>query len=840
VGQAALTEEITVVSNPPADYVRIRSGLGEGGARAIVLLPLSHVGRVRGIVELALFAPWSDRAREAMEGVRETLTIAIEVARARAATRELLAETQRQAERLREQEEELRSTNEELQSQQEELRQTNEELTAQTEELEIQREALERNNAELDDARKNLERKAAELTSVSAYKSQFLANMSHELRTPLNSMLLLSNLLAENDENTLNPKQVEFAKTIHTAGRDLLALINQVLDLAKIEAGKHDVRIGPVPLRRITQHVQRIFEPLALDKGLGFSVEVAPDLPDAISTDGQRLEQILNNLMGNAIKFTKKGQVGLRVGPADLDARFGRPDLRPERTLAFAVTDTGLGIAVENQDRIFAPFEQVDGAIDRRYGGTGLGLSISRELSGLLGGELQLRTELGVGSTFTCYLPREGPAVTESSASGLDTTPRAPSAAQGTRARPGDRGPRANGTPLLLLVEDDRTFAETLSEIIIEQGLDCVIAPDGGAALRLARERRPTGIILDVRLPDIDGWEVLAQLRADPATDRIPVHVVSAVDATERGAALGVIGHVQKPASRGDLLRVIDSLTRTTDQAAKRVLVVEDDVATGDSVASQLGGDKFEVLRAMTAADALDILARERIRCIVLDLGLPDMDGLQLLRKLHERDGIEMPPVVVYTARTLNAEETRTLETYAASVVLKEGASTDRLLDEVRLFTRHLKETSASRRSGIESAPAGHINLVGRRILVADDDMRTVYALSAVLRAKGAEVTLADNGQAALDALAQARTIDVVLMDIMMPVMDGYEAIRQIRRIARFREVPIVALTAKAMKDDPDKCIQAGATEYLPKPVDSERLLAMLDTFFKKGLPDGG
>ena len=413
VGQAALGEEITVIDDPPAGYLRLRSGLGEGAPRAIVLVPLRQIGRPRGVLELALFVPWSERAAAALELVRENLVIALEVALARVATRQLLAETQRQADRLLQQEEELRATNEELETQQEELRQTNQELTDQATELEAQREALEANNAQLDDARQRLELKATELSTVSAYKSQFLANMSHELRTPLNSMLLLSNLLAENEEHTLTDKQIEFARTIHRAGKDLLVLINQVLDLAKIEAGKREINVAPVPLRQLAEHARLIFAPLAHDKGLRLIVEVAADVPEILQTDGQRIEQIVRNLLGNAIKFTAGGEVALRITRASADARIRRADLTAEGALVFAVSDTGLGIAPKDQERIFVPFEQVDGAIDRRYGGTGLGLSISRELAELLGGELQVESTPGTGSTFRLYIPVAPIAVSE-------------------------------------------------------------------------------------------------------------------------------------------------------------------------------------------------------------------------------------------------------------------------------------------------------------------------------------------------------------------------------------------------------------------------------------------
>jgi CheY-like chemotaxis protein/signal transduction histidine kinase/HAMP domain-containing protein len=791
VGEAVTSTQVRVIADPPADYFRVRSGLGEAAPRAIVLVPLEQLGRVRGVLELGLFGAWTDREREAVDLLRETLVIAIEVSLARVRTRELLAETQQQAVRLTHQEEELRAANEELQAGQEELRETNEELVKQAEELDKQR---------------------RELSTVSAYKSQFLANMSHELRTPLNSMLLLSNLLAENEARNLTDKQVEFARTIHIAGKDLLRLINQVLDLAKIEAGRHDVTVAPIPLRSVADHMRRVFSPLAQDKGLALIVEIAADVPDVLDTDGQRLEQVLNNLLGNAIKFTERGEVALRVTAVDGPPAGGG--------VRFTVSDTGLGIAAENQARIFVPFEQVDGAIDRRYGGTGLGLSISRELAELLGGALELESTLGKGSTFTLTLPRKW------------------------QPKPKDGPLKAASVPLpaleggegvLLVIEDDRTFADAFAEVIRGQGLECLVAYDGQTGLALARERRPAGIILDVKLPDIDGWRVMEELRFDPGTARIPVHFVTGVNAADRGMALGAVGYLTKPATRQDILRVIQSLIAPTEKAGNRVLVVEDDTLTSDSVTKQLEGEKFEVRRAMNAEEALAALERERFGCMVLDLSLPDMDGLVLLDKLRQRHGRQMPAVVIYTARSLSKAEVNALAVHSEAVVLKDGSSSQRLLDEVGLFTRRLKEGLRSRPPAT-AAPVHptDLDLAGKKVLIAEDDMRTAFALSATLRAKGMDVHVADTGKAALDHLNDREDVDAVLMDIMMPEMDGYEAMRRIRKDPRFAKLPVVALTAKAMKGDQEKCLEAGATDYLPKPVDSNRLLAVLNSLLAR------
>ncbi len=692
VGQALVKDELTILSNPPEDYLRIRSGLGESAAKCIVLMPLTRGGTIIGVLELALLGPFRELSSELLLSIREILAIAMEGARARSEMRILLGETKRQSAQLTEQ--------------QVELRQSNDELTHLANELEAQRRSLELKNTELGQAQQGLEQKAQELATVSAYKSQFLANMSHELRTPLNSMLLLSNLLAENEAQNLTAKQVEFAKTIHGAGSDLLALINQVLDLAKVEAGKQELHLEPVRLQDLAQRAQRIFEPLAKEKGLQFKVELEPGLPDTLTTDRQRLDQILRNLLGNAIKFTDRGEVTLRMGKPSQAARL-LPALAPERTLAFAVIDTGPGIAREHQERVFSPFEQVEGSSIRRHGGTGLGLTISREMAVLLGGELVLHSELGKGSTFCCYLPLTHPQA------GRPAAPRAER----------ERAPVLNGQGLLLVMEDDATFAEALRGIIQSQGLRCMVAPDGRTGLQLARSHKPSGIILDVRLPDIDGWKVMEQLRADAQTADIPVHFVSAIEAPERGMALGAVGYLTKPASHRDLLQVVEALA---------------------------------------------------------------------------------PP------------------------------ATERFQEEVRLFAQTLKESPQEPKPAAPAAPPGQ-DLKGRSVLVVDDDMRSVYALSAMLRAKGAEVFAADTGATALGMLDAHPDVQAVLMDIMMPEMDGYEAMRRIRSDRRFLALPIIALTAKAMKGDPDRCLEAGATDYLPKPIQPERLMAVLHSHLSRG-----
>ncbi|MBX3259146.1 MAG: response regulator [Labilithrix sp.] len=824
VGEAARSRELVVVDPAPADFLRVRSGLGEGAPSVLVLVPLVRDQEIRGVLELALFEPLSAEARELLLTARENVAVSLAVAAARAATRELLARTQGQATRLLQQEEELKATNEELRCQQEELRQTNEELAAHARELARQRIALEAKNADLEEIGLRFEQKAAELATVSTYKSQFLANMSHELRTPLNSMLLLSKLLADNAEQNLTAKQIEYARTVHSAGKDLLFLINQVLDLAKVEAGKQTIHLEPVRVEDVVERVRQVFTPLASEKGLALVVEIAKGAPEIVTTDAQRLGQILTNLVGNAIKFTERGAVKLAVhrpaGPIDARGRA----LAPETTVAFSVSDTGSGIAPEHQARVFVPFEQLDGSTQRRQGGTGLGLGIARELAALLGGDLQLQSVLGQGSTFVCYLPEGG------------DRPSAPG-----RARPRDEPSDGEASRIdLLVVEDDPTFAAVLGQIIEERGLVYSTARDGATGLRLARERRPRGIILDVKLPDLDGWQVMEQLRANPSTASIPVHFISGVEMPERGLAMGAAGYLTKPAEREDLVRVIEALGPKRDRATHRVLVVDDDEDAGESLVEQLARGGLQARRATNTRHALDLLEQERFACLILDPSVPDSQELELLEALQRRGGADMPAVVVYTSRQLSRPEVARLEAYVETVILKDGqASAERLLDEIRLFVRRL-EGGLPRRSLGPRRGELDVRLEGKKVLVVDDDMRTAYALSATLRAKGAEVLVAETGAVALDVLAATPDVDAILMDVMMPEMDGHEATRRIRRQPAFARLPIVALTAKAMKGDEARCLEAGASAYLPKPIDADALLELLHAQLRPAGRDHG
>jgi CheY-like chemotaxis protein/methyl-accepting chemotaxis protein len=820
VGEAARAGEVSVVNELPPGYLRVESALGSAEPRSLFLVPYLRLDRVVAVLELASFKPVGGRERELVESTREMIAIAFEVARSRASLKTLLDETQELAERLAAQEEELRANNDALSQKQRELVQANDELEA-------QRKALSDQNVELEEARARLEDKAQELARVSTYKSQFLANMSHELRTPLNSMLLLSHLLADNEAKNLTPKQVEHCRTIHSSGKDLLGLINQVLDLAKIESGKQELAIEPVSLAELAGHVERVFRPLAADKGIELTIELAADTPEFIVTDKPRLERILVNLLGNAVKFTNHGKVSLAIGRPRAEAKLGRRDLDAARSLAFVVADTGIGIEPAARTRIFAPFEQLDARADRRYGGTGLGLSIARESAELLGGELTLDSEEGVGSTFTCTLPLEF----RQAAARLGRV----HALAARTAVSDDRDELSPNEPHLLIVEDDAVFAEQLLDIIHARRFKAVVARTGDEAIAFARETKPRGIILDVKLPDVEGWMVMERLRHDSSTRSIPVHFVSAVDAPERGLALGAVGYLTKPASRSELIAVVQSLMRAVSDAPRPVLVVEDDALEGESLVAMLRAESISSVHVTSAAGALEALKSERFGCMVLDLGLPDMDGLGLLEAMGSAGRADMPPVLVHTGRSLTREETRRIEVYAEAIVLKDGHSSQRLLDEIRLFVQRVRD-ELPRNSEPQKLPlAADVNLNGAKILLADDDMRTVYALSALLRGKGANVLVAETGREALETLARNPDIDGVLMDVMMPEMDGYEAMRRLRSEARFAKLPVLALTAKAMKGERERCLEAGASDYLSKPVEPELLLAAVRAWLDAG-----
>lgn len=859
LGQAARSRQLLHVRNVPPGYLPISSSTGQASPAELLVAPAVEHGQVYAVIELGFYRPVNETERSLLERASEILAVAIRSGIDRSRLQSLLEETQRQSEELQTQQEELRVNNEELEQQsrilqesqaqmevqQTELEQTNAHLEQQTEQLEYQREQLLRTQSAMTD-------KARELELASRYKSEFLANMSHELRTPLNSTLILAKLLADNKPGNLSPDQVKYAQTIHAAGNDLLALINDILDLSKIEAGQATVSVEPVNIARTVQSLVEPLRPLAQQKGLELSATIAPDVPAGMETDPQRLAQVLRNLLSNALKFTEKGSVALHVSR------------NPDETLSFAVKDTGIGIAAEQQELIFEAFRQADGSTHRRFGGTGLGLSISRDLARLLGGSVSVQSTIGEGSVFTLVLPvrlqvpAEGAPAT-SAAPGDTAAASAAASAQALQAAPAVRAiqpadaatavspapaatqaPARASTRSILVIEDDERFAQILRDLALEMDFECHLAHNAADGLALATQRVPSAIVLDVNLPDFSGLGVLDQLKRNPATRHIPVHVVSVADYSLEAMGRGAVGYALKPVKRDELVQALHRLEAKFTQDLRRVLVVEDDERQRESVRHLLSRDDVEIVCAGTAAVALEHLRGTTFDCMVMDLNLPDLSGYELLQQMTEQDGVSFPPVIVYTGRVLSRDEEQKLRRFSKSIIIKDARSPERLLDEVTLFLHQVEsELSAEQRQMLQAARSRDVALEGRTVLVVEDDVRNVFALSSVLEPTGIRVQIARNGIEALKMLASAGTggapaIDLVLMDIMMPEMDGYTAMREIRARPEWRRLPIIALTAKAMKDDQEKCLAAGANDYIAKPLDVEKLLSLVRVWMPK------
>lgn len=852
VGQAASERRTIVLQDVPEDYTRIHSGTGEGAPRSIVVLPVTSRDSLLGVVEIGSFAHLTPLESRLLEELMPIVALSLENLGRALSTRALLEQTQSQAdelraseEALRSQQEDLRSTNEELKTKTTELQEQSQRLVASEEELRVQTEELHASNEELreksvtlneqkdalETLQKDTQEKAEELARASQYKSEFLANMSHELRTPLNSLLILSRSLADNDEENLSGEQVESARIIHDAGSNLLRLINDILDLSKVEAGKMDLVVDTFPLADLARTVARTFNHVAQEKKLAFSVEVASGLPAAIRTDGAKLEQVANNLLSNAFKFTATGTVGLHVSRPAPNAALPT-GLVASTTIAITVSDTGIGIPANKMQHVFHAFEQVDASTSRQYGGTGLGLAISRRIAMLLGGDIVLASESGRGSTFTVYLPEEAPDIGRTA----DVVPLQQAAAEATLPlSPGlladaiddDRASLNPGDTVILVVEDDPAFARILADMVHRKGHRVLAAGDGESGLALARRYRPTGILLDVMLPGMDGWTVIERLKGDAATRHIPVHFISATDDATRGLELGAVGFLTKPVSRESIASAFDRLLHFAEGRTRHLLVVDDDANARTAVRTLLKDDLVVIEEAASGEEALSKTADTVFDCIVLDLGLPGMSGIEFLEHLS-RSG-HTPPVVVYSGRDLSRDESMKIRQYTDSIVVKGARSPDRLLDEVSLFLHSIRHGGGAR--DVATTAAGGVDeasLRGRRLLLVDDDMRNLFALSKVLRSKGIDVVMAQDGQKALDTIDSDNGIELVLMDIMMPVMDGYDTMRAIRARPDVAKVPIIALTAKAMRGDREKCLEAGANDYLSKPIDIDRLLSMI------------
>ena len=828
--QAYREKTLLHVREVPEGYFSVSSALGRHTPRELAVAPLSADGAVNGVVELGFFRQLAAHEVELLGNIAETAGAALRSAKYRSSLQDLLEETQRQAEELATQQEELRVTNEELEQQARTLQQSQERLTNQQAELEEINAQLEEQTSSLERQRQDLLRAQAELQRASAYKSEFLANMSHELRTPLNSSLILAKLLLDNREGNLTEEQVKFARTIYSAGNDLLTLINDILDLSRIEAGKLDVRPEPVVVARLVEELSNTFEPIARDKALRFSITVEDGLPASVYTDPTRVQQILRNLLSNALKFTEQGGVSLRV-------RRGAGSL-----LSFEVKDSGIGIAPEQHEVIFEAFRQADGTTNRKYGGTGLGLSISRDLARLLGGELTLESAPGRGSTFTLSLPEEYVAKDGARVVRADiVAPRperraarnaAPDAAEGPI--PDDRANLAPGTRSILIVEDDLAFARILFDLAHELDFKAIVATTAEQGLALAERHRPSAIVLDVGLPDRSGLSVLDVLKHSPTTRHIPVHMVSVDDYAQSALEMGALAYAFKPVKREELVEAFRRLEAKFTQKLRRVLVVEDDAVHRDSTCRLLAGDDVETVAVGTAAAALSELAGSKFDCMVLDLSLPDRSGFELLEEMTD-GATPPPPVIVYTGRSLSREEEQTLRRFATSIIIKGARSPERLLDEVTLFLHQVEaDLPPDQQRMLKAARQRDAVFERRRVLIVEDDVRNIFALSSVLEPRGAKVEIARNGREALDHLRDKPGVDLVLMDVMMPEMDGLEAMREIRKQPELARLPIIALTAKAMLDDRENCLAAGANDYIAKPLDVDKLLSLARVWMPK------
>jgi len=836
VGQCALEREKILLTNVPRDYVVITSGLGEAPPLNIIVMPVLFEGQVKAVLELASFERFSPTHQAFLDQLTESIGIVLNTIEANMRTEDLLKQSQ--------------SLARELQSQQEELQQTNAELGEKARLLAEQNVEVERKNREVEQARQALEEKARQLALTSKYKSEFLANMSHELRTPLNSLLILSDQLSKNPENNLSLRQIDFAKTIHSSGNDLLALINDILDLSKIESGTVIVDVGEVWFRDLSDYVERTFRHVAEAKRLSFDLNFSGDLPRALQTDVKRLQQVLKNLLSNAFKFTERGGVSLDVAPAQSGWSSDNEVLNRARSVvALSVRDTGIGIHPDKQQIIFEAFQQADGSTSRKYGGTGLGLAISRELARLLGGELKLVSTPSVGSLFTLFLPQsytaprprratatfeaEAPLSTDCAATRQISEPSSWAADElmaGSARLKDDSATLRPDDRVLLIVENDATFARFLLDVAHDNGFKGVIARRGGTALSLVRDLRPRGITLDIKLPDIDGWRVLERLKDDVTTRHIPVQIISTEEERERGLRMGARGVLTKPVKTRDAIDEVFARLRDFLSAAVRSLVlVEADDTRRQSLADLLGGSDVVIHPVKTGTEALAALGRERADVLVAGVDVSDMRGHELAEHIAHSPELCDVPVVVFADEAPPPEDEGHLARMAESRAFRYVRSLERLYDEVALFLhRPIAAMPAGKRAMVESFHTLNAVLTGRKVLIVDDDIRNIFALTTLLEPHGMAVISAETGKAAIEMLEASPDIDIVLMDIMMPDMDGYDTTRAIRENVKFRALPIIALTAKAMKGDREKCIEAGATDYVSKPVDPEHLLSVL------------
>ncbi len=832
LGQAAKDGEIYTVEDVPENYLNVSSALGERSPSVIYIIPVVHTQKTIAVFELGYVKQPETDAKLFIDSLSSSIGVGLESAISKVVLRQLYDRLQAQSEELESQQEELLTTNDELVHKSEQLQASEEELKIQQEELqqtnaELEEKAqqLEEKNLAINQAKEAVSLKAEELEASSRYKSEFLANMSHELRTPLNSILILARILKENKPANLTDDQIKYAGVIHNAGADLLNLINDILDLSKIESGKVEIITEAVRATEICRNMESLFSEIALGKNINFKTAIANEVPAVFSSDGSRVEQIMKNLLSNAFKFTpEQGSIELTVETAAATHNFYSANLRNTGLpiLSFTISDTGIGIPDEKQKLIFEAFQQADGSTSRKYGGTGLGLSISKELAALLGGEIQLSSVPGLGSKFTLFLPLDKGMITKQTDEEVIASTAVPAEAQ-TLAQ-----------HTLLIVEDDVVFARLLENYALQKGYKPLLAHDGATALSIANRVIPHAIILDVFLPDTDGWAILRALKSNSQTRDIPVHMMSSEENNpSRAQEEGAVGFLKKPVERAALNEAFELLEHAQLNNFKSVLLVEDQEIQSDLVKTQLSSRGIEVSQAFNGAQALELLDTHTFDCIILDLNLPDISGMELLDKIKTQPRFAHIPVVINTAMELDQEKMTQIMMYSEAMVLKSNKSNDRLMDEVTLFINKLQQQQnqvVAEPAPIPKATSTNQEKVlqGKTILVTDDDMRNIFALSTALHAFDMNIIIANNGREALEKLKASTHIDLILMDIMMPEMDGYEAIRRIRQDEVYAKIPIIALTAKAMKNDRQKCIDAGASDYISKPVDIDKLLSLM------------
>ena len=858
VGQAGLEKRLISVNDLPEDYVKISSGLGAMQPKNCLVMPLIYDDQLKGVIELASLNEFDAIALEFIKTAAKNIAIALHTTENKSRTLTLLQQTQEQSMQLQLQQEELQQSNEELEeqaqslkfneekmsTQQEELRLSNQELEVRTQRLEQQRNEITDKNADLERAQINLQNQADELAIASKYKTEFLANMSHELRTPLNSMLLLSRSLADNRDNNLSEKQILAAKTMYQSGEDLLNIINDILDLSKIESGHEEVIFSEIILADLAHSLNSLFNHVAKDKGIAFNVLVDDQLPKAIYSDRQRLGQIIRNLLSNAFKFTSQGNINLKISPPDKTEQFNSQTLQDLANpltdiISFSVADTGVGIAEDKLQHIWGAFQQANGSISREYGGTGLGLTISRELAKLLNGEIHLSSELNKGSTFTLYLPvvsaqQKSAEAAQSDKSNLsylrelnnEIVKDTPSL---LKRIADDRDNLAEDEGAILIVDDDPIFAQILADLCREQNFKYLASPTAEEALELLNTYNIIGVKLDMQLPVRDGWSVLTRIKERLETQHIPVYVISADERNKRALYYGAVNFLQKPVAIEELRSAYESVNDILEKPIKNILLVEDDDVLRQAVYELLDAGDVSIQAVSNGRSALELILKGNLNLIVLDLGLPDMSGFDLLNRIFEHEHLNIPPVIIFTGRDLTREEYEVLQKYSARVVIKGVRSNERLVEEAALFLhRRVADLPDHTRKMLASVRDSEAVFSNKHILLVDDDIRNIFSLSGILEDRGISVMIAKNGQEALDKLSKNAHIDMVLTDIMMPVMDGYELINKIREQNRYTNLPILALTAKAMKEDRERCLEIGASDYISKPIDVDRLFSLL------------